>query len=147
MGCDIHGWVEVRPYDFDKDYWKSMVNIDHLERNYQIFGRMFGVRMYEENFTPIAPERGQPLSSKYYVKGDEDSEISSRDRDYEHWDLDAHSMSWISLKEIMDNEERILKPKEGYSFDSKFAMLFRIMKELGKEYGIDNVRLVVWFDN
>lgn len=140
MGCDIHGWIEVRPYDWDKKYWNAVFDVDHLTRDYLVFSRMFGVRDYV-NAQPIAANRGIPENGMH----DEFSDWRAKDLTY--WEGDGHSHTWISLQEIIDNESKITEPYQDRINFSRWTMLFNIMKELGKEYGIDNVRLTVWFDN
>jgi len=87
MGCDIHGWVEVK----EKYGWASVICIDELIwRNYDMFGSLFGVRNYA-GFRPIAPNRGFPEDASYITK-----------RDYKGWGIDAHSATWITWKEIKE---------------------------------------------
>jgi hypothetical protein len=139
MGCDIHGWVEIRPYNFDKDYWTAVYDIDHLERNYLMFARLFGVRL--EEIPALAPNRGLPSN------GDHDAHDDWRKIDATYWEADGHSFSWIGLDEIIAHEKELLAPLPPQETFQKWQMLFNIMKELGKVYGIENVRLVAWFDN
>jgi hypothetical protein len=143
LGCDIHGWVEVRPYKWDEEYWSAVYDIDHLDRNYVLFDRLFGVRGPHDNVKPLAEQKGIPPS------GVHDEFNDWRAKDLAYWEADGHSHSWVSLQEIIDNEKTLLAPYAGYDENHalKWAMLFNIMKELSKVYGIDNVRLVAWFDN
>jgi len=136
MGCDIHGWVEIKPYNWNKEYWNAVFDIDHLERNYLMFARLFGVRLAE--IKAIAPNRGLPPNGTH---------DDWRKIDTTYWEADGHSHSWISLEEIITNEKILLEPKLPQMSFPKWEMLFNIMKELGKVYGVENVRLVAWFDN
>lgn len=87
MGCDIHGYVEVRKYDFGT--WYDCVNIKSIVgRNYDMFALLFGVRN-DAAFIPIAPDRGMPALVSDQVK-----------KDVEEWGEDGHSLSWITWKEI-----------------------------------------------
>ena len=64
MGTDICGWVEVKYGNM----WWPIIKIDYLvNRNYDIFGCLFGVRNYA-NFKPIAPDRGLPEDVSSLVK-------------------------------------------------------------------------------
>jgi hypothetical protein len=67
--------------------------------------------------------------------------------DATYWEADGHSFSWIGLDEIIAHEKELLAPLPPQETFQKWQMLFNIMKELGKVYGIENVRLVAWFDN
>jgi len=146
MGCDIHGWVEIRPYEWNKDYWKSMINISYLERNYLIFARIFGVRNHFEDLeiTPIAANRGLPSTDKY---DDDENNNEPRNLDRKECGVDGHSESWISLKEFYLHLDEIFEPYNVYATFSKWWALYQMMRILGDLYGLDNVRLVVWFDN
>ncbi len=87
MGCDIHGWVEIKNYGF----WNSILKIDLLiNRNYDMFGSLFGVRNYA-NFRPVAKSRGIPDDISWETKAD-----------IERWGYDGHSHSFITYKEIKD---------------------------------------------
>jgi hypothetical protein len=145
MGCDIHGWVEVNKYPMiGSEYWYSLVNVDHWERNYLVFARMFNVRNDFEDYkiTSIAGDRGLPKTSDYA-----EEEPTPRDLDAKYWEGDGHSYSWISLEEIRDSLSRITEKRGGYSDFSVWLKLFQIMEVLASMYGVKNVRLVVWFDN
>ena len=103
MGTDIHGWVEVKRNE--KYGWEAIIFIsDFIHRNYDMFGCLFGVRNYA-GFRPIAPDRGLPNDISWYVE-----------KDYKEWyDDGAHSVTWITWKEIksIDWEE------EGESEDAR----------------------------
>ena len=138
MGCDIHGFVEVREFpDFIPYYWDSVVNAGFiLGRHYKLFSRLFGVRGNEK---PIAFNRGLP---KDYSLNEEESDLTLSQREYLTWKDDAHSESWISFRELIEN-----KIVEEFSKDIQYLLLHKLMYQLSEEYGIDNIRLVVWFDN
>lgn len=88
MGCDIHGWIEVRKYNWSED-WDACMDIQSIVgRNYRMFGALFDVRNYDQ-FNSTAPDRGLPADVSDEVKAA-----------YEHWENDAHSASWITLQEI-----------------------------------------------
>lgn len=88
MGCDIEGWIEVRKYDWSQE-WLGCMDIESVvNRNYQMFGALFGVRNYDR-FNPTAPNRGFPSDVSDEVK------VA-----YEVWASCAHSTSWITLQEI-----------------------------------------------
>ena len=166
MGCDIHGWVEVAlpkhiihvlnrvlnhfelekvalpRYLKDNDkyrLWVPVLQIDYVVgRNYCMFGNLFGVRNYKL-FEPIAAGRGIPDDVSDLVRND-----------YEGWGPDAHSESFITYKEVKSidwNEKGKVGVKRKKCLTEDWKMVFKVMKFLAREYGDDNVRLVVWFDN
>ncbi len=63
MGCDIHGWVEfretARDTRFDEEWYAVIDAGILLDRNYSMFGSLFGVRNGTD-FAPIAAGRGLP---------------------------------------------------------------------------------------
>lgn len=148
MGCDIHSHAErkngskyeelAEPAPFD---W----------RDYGMYAFLAGVRNYSAIPTLAAP-RGLP----------DDLSPSTRE-DYDHWDLDAHSASWLSLAELLAfnydqsvEDRRVMRNGNGGStadvgggtittyrefLGSKF---FEDLEKL-KAAGAD--RVVFWFDN
>lgn len=108
MGKDIRGWVEVRrhyegvkpPYNVS---WYGVIVIGNLlDRNYDMFGSLFGVTT--SRFTPIAPNRGLP------------SDISEQATDdYLTWEC-AMGETWVSWREIQaiawDEEAVDYRPHE-----------------------------------
>lgn len=88
MGCDIHGYIEVKKSDW-ADYWDACMDIKSIiGRNYSMFATLFGVRNYDE-FNAVAPDRGLPQNVSDEVKAD-----------FETWGCDAHSPSFITLQEF-----------------------------------------------
>ncbi len=175
MGCDIHGYIEVDEYkknlawaeeQWNKDWerwikplggnaitkqkwldkiehrWDAKINIGLLlSRNYDMFGFIFGVRRDrpEEQYgcPAIAPNRGIPENADGYPTKSEYTEMES----------DAHSASYITLKEIHDIDWS--KPQGSiaqFVKDNGFAELIKVMEVFDDGSG-ENVRLVVWFDN
>lgn len=97
MGCDIHFHTEV----FDGNEWQRAKEklVDgpcgwkedaytYDGRNYDLFSILAGVRGAE---SPLSEPRGVPE--------DASSEVSKA---YTDWDLDAHSASWFTLKELLE---------------------------------------------
>ncbi|MCK4827413.1 hypothetical protein KA005_67400 [bacterium] len=169
MGCDIHGFLEVRNRD---GIWKVKDKIPG-DRNYDWFGVLAGVRNYV-NTIPIAESRGVPI----------DASIKARKR-IDSWDMDGHSHSWLTLKDFSEHDW------ESVSIDGRMSTIDRKTgKEVGKasynarwgsepdlykyehlprvardlmsdswrkfldkmeiiatKRGLENVRIVFWFDN
>jgi len=155
MGCDIHGWVEIKK-DYS-DWWDGVIQIDWLvERNYTMFACLANVRNYD-NVKPISEPKGIPEDVS-----DEANE------DIEGWGVNGHSHSWLAWKEIKEYdwnnnkyyEHRVVEfTKDGIkevepkwkpmkeAISSDWKLLFDLMERLAKDYGDENVRLVFWFDN
>jgi hypothetical protein len=98
MGCDIHGYIEVRPH-WSKD-WSSMTDLGVLlGRNYDMFSKFFGVRQMTE-FTPLFANRGVPEYSDRQKKHDDWDSRCETQKEYERWDGDAHSASYFYANEL-----------------------------------------------
>lgn len=168
MGCDIHGFLEIRNQD---EVWEAKDRIPD-DRDYDWFGILAGVRNYT-NTRPIAEPRGIPFGVSDEVKEKIDS-----------WGMDGHSHSWLTYKDIsehdwdyasVDGRKSTIDRKTGEelgkaSFSSRwdtqldkfeYKHLPRIAKDLVSEswklflnnmallavrYGSENVRIVFWFD-
>lgn len=175
MGCDIHSYVEVKknnkwqvpePPIFEYDdigkriYGKTHHNHPFEWRNYGVFGFLADVRNYSR-VPSITAKRGIPDD----VSGEVKAELES-------WDSDAHSCSWLSLKELTEFdydatfEDRRTTRQTGPNSWNGAALadegdgevvtfreflgqpFFRdleAMKELAKS--TEDVRIVFWFDN
>ena len=84
MGCDIHAYAEkqtLNGYEMIDDFYP----FDY--RHYGLYGFLADVRNYSA-IKPIAETRGLPHCSDGVQK------------EYDKWDMDAHSSSWLSLEEL-----------------------------------------------
>lgn len=140
MGCDIHCHVEIKI----KGKWHHY-NAIHIDRSYALFTKMAGVRNCE-NVKPISKPRGAPTDM---------SEVTRLD--YVLWDGDGHSHSFLSGQEAGEVQawyEKLVSgphhsPVFGYLFGNNIDSLSQCpeeSKELRLE-GVEDVRLVFWFDN
>jgi len=154
MGCDIHSWAERKtgtgfaPVS-DVVFSEGAAPFDW--RSYGMFGFLADVRNYSA-VPSIAPRRGFPLDASEEVKND-----------FEHWESDAHSASWISVSELAAfdydaplEDRRIMRngnggctcePGEGEMTtfrDFLGPSFFRDVAILQRA-GAD--RVVFWFDN
>jgi hypothetical protein len=98
------------------------------ERNYRVFGRLFGVRA-KESVIPIAPNRGVP------------DDTSNPEGVYVNVE-GAVGHTWLTWNEI----ENIVSV-ENLDESPGWSLIFSTMKSLSIIYGSQNVRLVVSFDN
>jgi hypothetical protein len=159
MGVDIDGWVEVRRVPRDHRPWHgpaawiAVIAIGGLlDRNYDMFGCLFGVQN-PSHFVPVAPSRGFPSDPPFAVEAEIaplQPLITARE---------VHSASWITWSELkqvdwnvpaqvtgpigLSSVDHIAKRREAIEWD--WLLLFDLMRRLARDYGGDNVRLVVWF--
>lgn len=126
MGTDIIGWVECRRKLIDDETWEAVINLDfvYLGRDYQAFGRLFGVRNTAK-VQPIAAKRGLPTDSSAHVKKE-----AAAPGFYAH--------SWITWQELQTSE---------WEADQYWQPLMKVLEILASLYGEENVRLVVWFED
>lgn len=91
MGCDIHAFLEYRRASDERLYWRAFSGELNLDRNYEVFGSLAGVRRERPHVTP----RGVP-------------EPMSMDADGEYW-------TWIDYEnpELVAEAERCVRA--GYS--------------------------------
>jgi hypothetical protein len=175
MGCDIHSFAEVKNRDtgkwehvtdhftlddFDKDWYKKEKGDSPFNwRSYSMFAFLAGVRNYD-HCTPISEPKGLPSDVSDEIKAD-----------YVRWDGDAHSESFLTLKELLDFDydqkfwnRRVMKQvsdnhwngaalaEEGEgtiltyreNLGSWFFTHLNDLKALGEP---EDVRIVFWFDN
>ena len=127
MGCDIHGWVEIKEYQWT-NYWSTAISVSAIVgRNYDMFALLFGVRN-DAHFVPVAEDRGIPDDATDIVKGD-----------FAHWGMDGHSPSYITWQEIQQIDwqaygtqeaDRIFCYRPG---ETEHYMSFGVSSELTRE--------------
>jgi hypothetical protein len=116
MGCDIHGFVE---YKYPTGDWESIAEV-YIERHYALFGAMAGVR--NEDIEQVAPRRGYPKDCDIFTN-----------YEYQEWNGDAHSASWLTTEEM----EKVYELVPNDEVQAIIAMM-KTFKE---------ARIVFWFDN
>ena len=145
MGCDIHLWAEgkrngrwepigrmtyVGYWDGEEEKTRIGVSDFDIGRNYYLFSIMAGVRGYGD-VKPIAERRGLPEDCcKLIVDASED------------YGIDGHSPSFLYLKELQDNKDRLIEAQS--SFDEHITTLLASMVDKHK---LDDARIVFFFDN
>lgn len=175
MGCDIHSFAEKRNKetgkwekvtnhfsldDFSKSYYKKDKGDHPFDwRNYSMFAFLADVRNYD-CCEPISEPKGLPKDVSDEVKNE-----------HNDWDCDAHSASFLTLKELTDFDydksfwnRRITKQIGPNAFtgaglaqegegkiityrENLGEWFFKHLEEL-KELGEpEDVRIVFWFDN
>jgi len=158
MGCDIHAYVEVKR----NGGWNEAGEAFDC-RNYGLFGFLAGVRNYSQVPVLAAP-RGLPTDVGDLVR------LKS-----EEWDVDGHTHSWVSLRELIDfdydqqfEDRRVTRtwttlqgarcsdggctadPGGGEMTSYREFLGDWYMKELDRLCTLgdpDDVRVVFWFDN
>lgn len=128
MGCDIHTHVEIRV----NDRWEHW-SLFNTPRHYQLFERMAGVRGLAHN--AIVAPRGLPDDSTTPTK-----------LHYDYWGEYAHSVSWLGRSELVELDKWISENINPYSLHKYFGYLFgNDITDLPS--GVDDVRVVFWFDS
>lgn len=85
MGCDIHAYAEVKR----DGRWEFGARVFDC-RNYGLFGWLADVRNYSA-VPSIAEPRGLPADVSHSVR-----------EKAEYWDVDGHTHSWLSGRELFD---------------------------------------------
>lgn len=165
MGCDIHMHVEYRPThgnpgylwrsgDYYKMHYRGNREAEYTvtdfcgDRDYWLFAVLADVRN-DGSFTYIDGPRGLPKDISEDVK-----------REFDPWTYDAHSMSYLTLQEIIDFYDEHQDEKEGEVLYSLINKLKERADELNLIYNFTwknnydeayreskNFRIVFWFDN
>lgn len=130
MGCDIHLHVEIK-IDGKWEHWSA----PDVERWYSLFGLMAGVR---GESGPVVQPRGIP----------EDATMLTR-RDFEEWDADAHTPSWLSWDEMAKVWDILTDshPLERRGISFEHDILHCHPPYWGPEQDQPEARVVFWFDN
>lgn len=105
MGCDIHSFAENRNKENNK--WEVVEGLNPFDwRNYSVFAFLADVRNYD-HCEPISQPKGLP----------DDSEFLNTETDERIEEMDYHSKSYLTLKELLDFDydktfwnRRIYKP-------------------------------------
>jgi hypothetical protein len=143
MGCDIHMYAEVKI----NGVWHYYGPIEG-QRRYGVFARMADVRNGGD-IEPVSQPRGVPDDASFMTKFHAD-----------YWSDDGHSHSWLSAAEVAAIPEYFRE--EGKEYDDPsgrdwsikfFGLIFSNTWEgfvKHPEYrrkGVEDARIVFWFDN
>ena len=138
MGCDIHAHTEVKIGGTWHHYNKL-----NLRRNYELFGKMAGVRGGE---VPIAAPRGLPPDISVVTKLEAD-----------RYGTDGHTHSWLTIAEMAQvqtwhaeyqcRQEPFHGPWLQWGFLCGNLYCDFIAHRSEFPAAIEDVRLVFWFDN
>lgn len=176
MGCDIHVHVEIKHnkkwqkftgkhFSSGYSYTGEKSSAPFEWRSYQMFGFLANVR--NDNIRPIKePTYELPSNVSNGVL-----------REWKHWESDGHSISFITLRELIefDFNQNLRTPEQDFSTHSKNVLFEKIssisedddwelktyydivggpdgtfcknIEELSELGDLDDVRVVFWFDN
>ena len=159
MSVGIDGWVEVRqlPPGYRTWHttppWIAVITVGSLlDQNADMFGSLFGVRNVTR-FRPVAADRGFPADPSVEL-----ASAMSRLAPFVKTGEVGHAswLTWAEIKAINWAEPAETTEPVGLSsvdhvatrrdaLSSSWLLLFDLMRRLARDYGHDNVRLVVWF--
>lgn len=119
MGTDIHGWIETR--DLDDEKWIAITPLFFPldNRNYDIFGSLFGVRNLA-GFRPIASARGLPEDCSDEVRQDFEKANAAFPAEF----FGATWITWSEIKAIDGEEQGSARILNKYHKDSNGDLLF-----------------------
>ena len=159
MGADIYGWVEVR--EPNSEWWYAAIRISHIvDRYYGMFASLFGVRnggqesTEDGRFRAIASGRGAPPGASEYYRREWDEHEGGVGETWVLWsELTAFDWEEEGSKYVDEQGYVYAEPwpgrrreRRGDHLDGGWATLFRMMQALAVQFGEENVRLAVWFD-
>ena len=130
MGTDIQLHVEIE-LDNQWHHWAT----PSIRQNYQLFGKMAGVRGIED---PITKPKGLPNDITLLTT-----------LDYQRSKEDAHTASWLNRNEIEELSDWLNETYDfGLRYDLEFGILHTYLFDNGiteLTNGVTDVRLVFWF--
>ena len=122
MGCDIHGWVEVK----HNGKWIAISNRFGDLRNYERFAMLASVRGIS-NRRPLGIPKDLSETAKYSIESLGD---------------DGHSHSYMPIKEAADIFLATTTAPTEYEEKYPVSAFFEVDPDDEREF-----RLVFWFDN
>jgi hypothetical protein len=162
MGADIWGWVETRE-DVDQ-WWQSAIRIrDIVYRQYGMFASLFGLRNGNHGtvtevgrFRAIAPGRGAPPQASGWYTEERDAYGGAVGETWVLWS-ELAVIDWEEEGEdyLSDEPPHVVwstpgparrRERRGDYLNGGWATLLKLMALLAEQFGADNVRLSVWFD-
>jgi len=143
MGCDIHGWIEVK----NDGKWIAVMKLKDDNRNYDRFCKLAEVRCHGSMMNVMTGGHiTDSCDAKAHGIPDDISETAGYD--IKVWGVDGHSHSYLPIKEAA---QIFLDTVYGdiSEFDTKYPYytFFDIEIDKTEGPGVENYRLVFWFDN
>ena len=176
MGCDIHAIIEYKSNDFDLPFDAFTKGEIRIPRDYKLFSAIalgeggitedlpYQIRGFPQNcsyqvrnlfFDDVDEvKRIMTLGDKEFVWSEEnleayDREVGKivREEYFPHNRLpnfDFYGASWLNANEL---HEALKKGKVNIKeLSAEFRFVLKTMQILSEQYGVENVRLVFWFD-
>lgn len=134
MGTSMSGYVEVREYSKQKNVWFDFHTIP-WKRDYRIYAILANVRNDDLNLHPISVPRGLPDDINNGTKYEHDEDAKNGVK----WE------TWVTAGELENYPYWKQAQAIGDGIVPIWNAFIDYIIELGKKYGSDNVRLVVWF--
>ena len=107
----------------------------YVGRNYRLFGALAGVRDY--NMDIISDfAKGLPVDVSTEVCAISDE-----------WDIDGHTHSYLTVKELIDSKYYKMSEKELYDIGMGSFFFKNVVETLLNMGNPEDVRIVFWFDN
>lgn len=153
MGCDIHGFLEVRKngkWELAELKGKQPFS----QRHYITFGFLAGVRRH--NIPTVKHTSGLPTDSEYlnslseniYMGYAGSKYIQNTRREEIYNDMDYHSHGFVLLKDLSEFDYDQVVSDYNESLENLLGVNFfediYTMRKLG---GVEDVRFIYWFDN
>jgi hypothetical protein len=161
VGNDIWGWVEIRPPEHEG--WTAAITTqDIVYRQYGMFASLFGVENTGAaarevgRFQAIAAGRGAPPRASHRYVEERDAigvvvgetwvvwtELADID-----WDEQGEYYIDVGPPYVVHGEPGLGRRRERRAdyLNGGWATLVKLMAVLAEQFGADNVRLSVWFD-
>lgn len=146
MGCDIHFHSEVKIGSVWHHHSQATI-----ERKYALFAKMAGVRNWTDSgIIPICKPKGIPEDATFLTK-----------LDVERYGEDGHNHSWLGANEISElykwienlqssfgisNGRLFRRNNFPYFMGNNFDSFIEYPQDW-KEYEVEDIRFVFFFDN
>jgi hypothetical protein len=161
MGADIWGWVETR--EPGTNQWDAAFEIhDIVYRHYGMFASLFGLRNGDTTvsetgrFRAIAAGRGAPPGASASFVEDRDGYGGAVGETWALWS-ELAAVNWDEEGEYYIDDEPPhavydepgvgrRRERRGDYLKGGWADLFSGMASLSEQFGAENVRLAVYFD-
>jgi hypothetical protein len=129
MGIDIFGWIELQ--DKVEWGWRAAIKVNAIMgRSYEAFYHVFGTQWKDSSPPPLAAGRGIPSDASRNAHASEDGSFGH---------------SWLLWSEVEGTPLADGIGPEGEQLGGDWRLLCELMACLGRHYGGEHVRLIVWF--
>lgn len=118
MGCDIHGFIQVR--DRPDGMWGTYAADPSIRRDYTLFLIMAGIRSHRWTESlprcMFSPPRGLPEDVAEQLAAELKDQVAGSRPSWDmqllmRWEGDGHSYSWLSYEELVETAGTYLRYK------------------------------------